>query len=148
MKIEVDGLKIRMKPLVEELGFELAELASLVIGGRQVLRLYIYSADGVTLDDCARVSREVSDLLDTDDPVSGRYTLEVSSLGLDRPLTTSRDFERRLGEKVKITFDDGGKKRMAQGILKGCDGVFITIENEKTTVSIPVDANPRGRILL
>jgi ribosome maturation factor RimP len=148
LKIDLDSLKDRMKPLVEESGFELAEVASLVAGGRQILRVYIFSPAGVTLDDCAVVSREISDLLDTQDLVSGRYTLEISSLGLDRPLVTSRDFQRRSGERVRITYDDGGKKRIAQGILKGCDGIIIRIENEETTISIPVDANPRGKILL
>lgn len=148
MKLDVERVKERMKPLVEETGFELAELTSLVTGGRQVLRLYIHSPAGVTIDDCARVSRDVSDLLDSQDLISGRYTLEVSSLGLDRPLVTSRDFQRRLGERIKVTYDDGGRKMMAQGILKECNGTSIRIESEKTTISIPVDANPRGRILL
>jgi ribosome maturation factor RimP len=148
LRIDVERLKGRMKLLVEEVGFELAELTSLVIGGRQVLRLYIYSPAGVTLDDCARVSRVVSDLLDSEDLISDRYTLEVSSLGLDRPLITSRDFKRRLGEKVKVIYDDGGRKRTAQGILKDCNGISIRIESKETTISIPVEANPRGRILL
>lgn len=148
VRVNAENLKSRLEPLIESLGFELAELTAPVIGGRQIIRIYIYSPNGVTLDDCARISRQVSDRLDTDDPVAGRYTLEVSSLGLDRPLTTPRDFRRRVGEKIAVTYNNGNGKKAVQGILKECDGSSIKIETGETIVDIPVDANPRGKILI
>ncbi len=147
MQIDVDDLKTKLEPLVDKMGFELAELSAPVVGGRHILRLFIFSGDGVTLDDCARVSREVSDFLDTADIIEERFNLEVSSLGLDRPLLTIRDFERRIGERVKITYRDETGAAAASGILDAIDGSFIKIRTEKKTVTIPVEANPRGKIL-
>ena len=148
MKVNVDELKTKLEPTIDNLGFELAEISAHVVGGRHILRLFIFSPDGVKLDDCVRVSREVSDLLDTEDIIEDRFNLEVSSLGLDRPLITTRDFERRIGEKVKVTYDVEKGTKSASGILDESDGLVIKIRTEKETVTIPVEANPRGKILL
>lgn len=148
MRVNVVDLKNRLEPLIEDSGFELAELTAPVVGGRHIIRIYIYSPDGVKLDDCARISRQVSDRLDTDDPVTGRYTLEVSSLGLGRPLTVPRDFRRRIGEKVAVTYNNGNGEKTVQGILKECDSLSIKIETGETIVDIPVDAKPCGKILI
>lgn len=145
---DLESLKERLGTIVESLGFELAEIAAPVVGGRLVLRLFVHSPDGVTLDDCAEISRCVSEKLDRDDPIEGRYTLEVSSLGLDRPLVTEKDYRRRIGEKVKITFDDNGKKVSVAGVLKGIDEKMIEIENKDEIVKVPVKANPRGKIII
>ena len=112
MKVDIEHLKDKMRTITESLGFELADLAAPVYGGRLILRIFIYSPRGVTLDDCTTVSRAISDMLDTDDPIPNRYTLEVSSLGLDRPLVTPKDFTRRIGERVRVTYqnNDGEKK--------------------------------------
>lgn len=147
MKIDVDELKTKLEPIVENLGFELAEISALVVGGRNILRLFIFSPDGVKLDDCAHVSRQVSDLLDTEDIIEKRFNLEVSSLGLDRPLITPRDFERRIGEKIKVTYDDEKGAKSASGILDKSNGSFIIIRTDKKAVTIPVKANPRGKII-
>lgn len=147
-KPDLESLKERLGTIVESLGFELAEISAPVVGGRLVLRLFVHSADGVTLDDCAEISRSVSEKLDRDDPIEGRYTLEVSSLGLDRPLVTEKDYRRRIGEMVKLTFDDSGKKVSVSGILKGIDEKMIEIEDKDEIVKVPVKANPRGKIII
>lgn len=134
--------------MIEALGFELADISAPVVGGRQMLRLFIYSTDGVTLDNCARVSREVSDLLDTEDLIDTRYNLEVSSLGLDRPLLTPDDFRRRIGERIKVNYRDKEGAKTASGILDESNGSYIKIRMEEKTVIIPVEANPKGRIIL
>ncbi len=87
---------------VESLGFELVEV-KLWGSGRKFLRVLIHKPGGVSLDDCVLVNRSLSDLLDTEDPLPGPYTLEVSSPGLDRPLTQSSDFDRNRGEEVRVT---------------------------------------------
>lgn len=147
-KTEIEELKNRLAAVVEPAGFELAELAAPMVGGRLILRLFIHSPAGVTLDDCATVSRIVSEKLDREDPIAKRYTLEVSSLGLDRPLLTDRDFRRRIGETVRVTFNESGTKRSVTGILKDVAGNVIEIENEDGVNNIPVDANPRGKIMI
>ncbi len=148
MRVNVEDLKSRLEPLIEDSGFELVELTAPLIGGRQIIRIYIHSPDGVTLDDCARISRQVSDRLETDDPVAGRYNLEVSSIGLNRPLTSAGDFRRRIGEKIAVTYDDENGRTTVQGLLKKCNGLSIKIEMGEKIVDIPVDAKPCGKILL
>jgi ribosome maturation factor RimP len=147
-KPDLEALKIKLGTIVESLGFELAEITAPVVGGRLTLRLFVHSPDGVTLDNCAAISRSVSEKLDRDDPIEGRYTLEVSSLGLDRPLLTVRDFQRRIGETVKITFTENGKKTSVSGVLRNVDDKMIEVENKGEVVKVPVEANPRGKIVI
>lgn len=148
MKIDVDKLKGKLEAVTQGLGFELAELTAPVVGGRLILRAFIHSPGGVTLDDCARVSREISDYLDTEDLIETRYTLEVSSLGLDRPLLTKRDFQRRIGERVKASYVNNGVQRIIEGILIYCDNIDLKIDSGNETITIPLNANPRGKIII
>ncbi len=133
------------RPLTESLGLELVELEYKREGRHMVLRLYIDKQGGVTLDDCADVSRELSAILDVEDIVPGRYTLEVSSPGLNRPLRTRADYERHTGRLVKIkTFeplaDDAGNPRKTfLGELLGLDGDRVRLKlKEGQTASIPL----------
>lgn len=148
MKINVDNLREKLGPLVESLGFELAELSAPVVGGRLILRAFIHSPNGVKLDDCVMVSRQISDFLDTEDLVSQRFTLEVSSLGLDRPLLSPRDFQRRVGEHVKVSYKSDGQDKAVEGILKYCDESGLQIDRDGQIVTISLEANPRGKILI
>ncbi len=90
------------EPILENMGFELVDVEYLLERGRWVLRLYIDSENGITLDDCARVSRELGDVMDTRDLITHRYVLEVSSPGLNRPLRKEKDFIRVIGKKIKV----------------------------------------------
>jgi len=148
MKIDVESLKDKIETVTEGMGFELAELSAPVVGGRLILRVFIHSPQGVKLDDCARVSRGISDMLDALDAIDTRYTLEVSSLGLDRPLLTLRDFSRRVGEQVNISYSvDGGSKKV-EGILIFSDDSNIKIDRDGKVITIPAGANPRGKIII
>ncbi|TLM69368.1 MAG: ribosome maturation factor RimP [Deltaproteobacteria bacterium] len=89
-------------PILSGYGLELADLELKGEGRRQILRIFIDRPGGVTLDDCAEVSREVDALFEVEDPIPGAYTLEVSSPGLDRPLKKAGDFARHVGRPVKI----------------------------------------------
>ncbi len=90
------------EPLLTDLGFELVDVVFATEYGRKVLRFFIDKPGGVTIDDCTQASRDLSTLLDVQDPIPQRYTLEVSSPGLDRPLVKEKDFIRYAGKKVKI----------------------------------------------
>jgi ribosome maturation factor RimP len=148
MKIDVESLKDKIETVTEGMGFELAELSAPVVAGRLILRVFIHSPQGVKLDDCARVSRGISDMLDALDAIDTRYTLEVSSLGLDRPLLTLRDFSRRVGEQVNISYSvDGGSKKV-EGILIFSDDSNIKIDRDGKVITIPAGANPRGKIII
>ncbi len=87
-----------------------ADLVDLQLTGsprRRTLRVDVDSISGITLDECARLSRGIADVLDTHDPIDGRYILEVSSPGLDRPLRSDRDYERAVGRTVKFVLEGG-----------------------------------------
>jgi ribosome maturation factor RimP len=102
---EANALRERVRSLVEPVlarhGAELVELA-VKRGRTQLVRVIADREGGIDLDTCARVSQELSRMLDADDPIVGRYTLEVTSPGLDRPLRTPTDFRRALGRRVRI----------------------------------------------
>ncbi len=91
------------EPVVTGAGCELVDITSLVDHGRSVLRVFIDKPGGVTIDDCTVVSRELGAVLDVEDLLPGRYSLEVSSPGLDRVLKKEKDFVRFMGKQVKIT---------------------------------------------
>ena len=90
-----DELTSLLEPTVEGLGYELSDLEAKIGGKNGVLRLFIDKEDGISLDDCEKVSLAVSALLDVEDPLPGQYNLEVSSPGADRTLTKPAHFERR-----------------------------------------------------
>jgi ribosome maturation factor RimP len=94
-------------PVLEQLGFELVELEFKREGRDWFLRLFIDKEGGVTLDDCAEVSREVDALLDVEDLIDTAYRLEVSSPGIDRPLKKPQDYERFKGHLVKVKTFEG-----------------------------------------
>ena len=120
-----------IEPTVTSLGFELVGV--LWHGGRSrdLVRLYIDHEEGVTVDDCARVSHRVNGLLDVEDPVPGEYDLEVSSPGADRPLFVERDFARFAGAALEVTLHGpvAGRRRFT-GTLGGYeDGVVLVDEH-------------------
>ncbi len=118
-----------LEPAIEQLGFELSDL-EVKLGGRDgLIRLFIDKADGVGLEDCETVSRQVSALLDVEDPVPGHYVLEVSSPGLDRRLTKLEHFQRFIGEdiQVKLRFPIAGRRNF-RGALRAADGKNIDVE--------------------
>jgi ribosome maturation factor RimP len=132
-------------PLAAALGLELAEVEYRQEGRQIVLRLYIERDGGVTLDDCAAVSRELAEILEVEDFIQGNYNLEVSSPGLNRPLKKPSDYGRFAGRIVKIkTFellpDDAGNMRKTfTGELLGLEGGIVRLNlNEGQTAGIPL----------
>lgn len=143
-----------LAPTVESLGVELLGAEYLAAPGNAVLRLYIdVPADravdengqprSVTIEDCEAVSREVSAQLDVEDPISGHYTLEVSSPGLDRPLFTRAHFERFAGETVKVGLrlpQEGRRRLQARiGRVDGDNVIFLLDGNEFVVPSSNID---------
>jgi ribosome maturation factor RimP len=133
-------------PLLDSLGLELVDLEYRKEGHGMVLRLFIDKPGGILLDDCAGVSRELSELLDVEEIIESNYNLEVSSPGLDRPLTKPSDYERYAGRLVKVrTFemvsDDAGNKRKTfLGVLQGLkDGVVSLKLKEGQSAFIPLE---------
>ena len=134
------------QPLLASQGLELVELEYKKEGRDMVVRLFIDREGGINLDDCAAVSRELSELLDVEDVIPGNYTLEVSSPGLNRPLKKPSDYERYRGRLVKVrTFDlladDGGNLRKTfLGELLGLENGVVQLRlTEGQAAAIPLD---------
>ena len=138
MPRESAELRKLLEPAVSALGFELVGV-EFVSGRRGLLRLYIDSEDGVTIDDCQAVSHQVSGLLDVEDPIQGQYSLEVSSPGLDRPLFRAADFERFAGHEVSLRLVAPVEgRRKFRGVLLGLrDGrVVVQVEEQELVVEL------------
>ena len=134
-----DTLIELLRPVVEGLGYELWELEYAASRGHGLLRIYVDSSEGVTLDDCERVSRAVSELLDTDDPIPGHYTLEVSSPGLERPLRLAEHFARFVGEEVFVELTQPvASRRKFKGRLLSAAPRSIEVEVDGVQYELPI----------
>jgi len=148
MRVTVDGLHKMIEPGIRALGHELVEVEYAAAAGRNVLRIYIDNPAGITVDDCATVSRQVSALLDVEDPVAEAYTLEVSSPGLDRPLVKRADFERFAGAQVKVRMRDAvQERRNFKGTLVGVDGDAIVVDVDQEQYRLPIARIERARLV-
>ena len=126
-----------MGPVLEASGFELVDVEYTSKHGKRILRLYVDKEGGVTLEDCARASREVGDLIDVKNIIDHGYVLEVSSPGLNRPLKKEKDFLRALGKKIKVRMVapvDG--RRKFTGTLKFFEGGILGLEIESGLVDL------------
>lgn len=123
-----DKLTQLLKPAVEGLGYELVGIEHLPMGKHTVLRVYIDSADGITVDDCSQVSHQVSGVLEVEEPIKGQFTLEVSSPGIDRPLFSFEQFKQFVGSKVKLKLYHAieGKRKIV-GLIDSVEGDDIII---------------------
>ena len=128
-----------LEPAVEAMGYELVDLECSVGRGKGVIRLFIDREDGIGLGDCELVSRQVSSVLDVEDPVPGDYNLEVSSPGLDRKLVKPEHFDQFAGSLVKVKLKKlvQGRRRL-QGQLVGREGDRIVVNSGSDTYSLPM----------
>ena len=144
----IDRLESLLAPVVEDLGFEYVGIEYSTNPKNRVLRLYIDQPEtGIVLEDCATVSREVSALLDVEDPVSGQYTLEVSSPGVERPLFTAEHFERFIGEPAVVQMQvplDG--RRKFKGEIIGVESGEVCLEVDGTQWRLPIAGMAKARL--
>jgi ribosome maturation factor RimP len=118
-----------IQPLVEDLGYEFVGLEQRRDPKNPALVIYIDQVQGIAVEDCERVSREVAALLDVEDPIPGQYNLEVSSPGLDRPLFTTEQFAQFAGENARVSLYapvDG--RRKLKGRILAADGGLVRME--------------------
>lgn len=136
-----------LESTVQQLGYELADL-ELRTGTGALLRLYIDSPDGIKLEDCEKVSRQVSALLDVEDPLAYEYTLEVSSPGLNRRLVKAAHFERFAGARVKVKL-----KRLIEGRrnftaeLIGYSNPHVVLKEDQNQFLVPLQEIDTARIV-
>lgn len=138
-----------IEPILEPEGLELVEVEYKPQGGRSILRIYIDGPQGVTLDDCALVSRQVGALLDMKDPIDNAYTLEVSSPGINRVLRREKDFRRFVGSPVALkTRTKLNGKRNFLGTLHDVQESKIIVDVEGNLVEIELEEVDRARLHL
>jgi ribosome maturation factor RimP len=127
-----------IEPLVGRLGYELVDLEYGAGHGRSTLRVFIDAAAGVGLEDCERVSREISALLDVEDPITSAYSLEVSSPGFDRVLRTPAHFGRFVGSRVFVELKEprAGRRRYTGELLAVDEGgIALAVDKERVAVT-------------
>ena len=142
-----DKIQALLEPTVEALGFELWGLELLSQGRHSLLRLYIDAESGVNVDDCAEVSRQVSGVMDVEDPISGEYTLEVSSPGVDRLLFQMEHYPAYIGEWIELRLRapiEG--RRKFKGTLKGIEGEDVVIQVDDHEYLLPHSAIEKAQV--
>ncbi|WP_373354865.1 ribosome maturation factor RimP [Pseudoroseicyclus sp. CXY001] len=138
-----------IRPVVEDLGFELVRVR-LQGGKSQTLQIMAQKPDGsIEVDDCAQISLAVGTVLDVEDPILDAYALEVSSPGIDRPLTRLKDFEQWEGYEAKIETHEliDGQKRF-RGTLAGVEGSEVLLEIEQGTIGLQFDWLADAKLIL
>ena len=145
-----DRIQQIIAPSVEAMGYDIVRVQ---VSGTQRPTLQVMAERkdnaAMTVEDCADISRAVSTLLDVEDPISSAYTLEVSSPGINRPLTRLKDFERFAGFEARIEtrFPLDGRKRF-RGVLKGVEDGAVRIETDTGPANIPFDTIQRAKLIL
>ena len=147
-----------IEPTVEDMGFEIVRI--MVVGSKRP-RLQIMAerkdGSGIDVEDCADISRAVSAVLDVEDPIKDAFTLEVSSPGIDRPLTRLKDYETwagfdarvELGAGLVVDGEHGGRKRFTGRLMGLGEDETIVLETEEgETFALPFDDVQRAKLLL
>jgi ribosome maturation factor RimP len=143
-------LSEKLNSLLESMGYEFVGGEMLSQGQYSTLRIYIDSEKGVTIDDCSQVSRQLSAMLDVESPMQSRYTLEVSSPGIDRPLFTLAHFEKQVGKTVRIKLSvPVNKRRQYKGLVtKVLEGqIYLLEDGVKQAVEIPFSAIDKANVV-
>ena len=129
-EVLLDKVGALAEPIAEDLGFELVDVLYTNLQGRWILRVFIDKPDGVDLGDCQKLSRELSTVLDVEDTIPGKYSLEVSSPGLDRVIKKEKDFLRFVGKKVRLrTKKPVGESRNFSATIAGVQEGGVVMED-------------------
>jgi len=144
---ESDKLTGLLEPVIAGLGYELVGLQLLNQGAGRLLRIYIDAEQGVGLQDCQQASAQLSAVLDVEDPISGNYSLEISSPGSDRPLFKLEHYQRFIGQQVKIRLRLAleGRKRFA-GKLLSANEDEVVVEIDEGPVYLPLQQIESARL--
>jgi len=145
---KLEQLQTLLAPVIEALGYECWGLEFLSQGRHSLLRIYVDHANGILVEDCEKVSRQVSGVLDVEDPISNEYTLEVSSPGMDRPLFTLEQFAKHAGELVKIKLRSPYEgRRNFQGPLRGVEEQDVVVLVDDHEYLLPIDMIDKANIV-
>lgn len=148
MSSKLEQLQALLAPMVVALGYECWGIEFISQGRHSVLRIYIDKEGGILVEDCEIVSRQVSSILDVEDPISSEYTLEVSSPGMDRPLFTLEQFASHVGQQVKIKLRTPFEgRRNFQGLLRGVEEQDVVVQVDEHEFLLPIDSIDKANII-
>ncbi|BFM18312.1 ribosome maturation factor RimP [Maricurvus nonylphenolicus] len=143
-----DQLKELLEPVVESMECQLWGLEYFSQGRHSTVRLYIDKEGGVNLEDCEKVSRQVSSVMDVEDPIAGEYSLEVSSPGMDRPLYTLEQFAAYTGEQVSIKLRSAFEgRRKFTGLLNGVEDDDVLVVVDDNEYLLPLELIEKANII-
>ena len=143
----VDSIRTLIAPSIEALGYELWGLELISAGKYTTLRVYIESSKGITVYDCAAVSHQLSGVLDVEDPITSRYTLEVSSPGVDRLLFSKAQFEQYIGQFIRIRLHvPFENRRKFAGVLTGIEGDELVLLVDQSEYLLPLEAIDKAQL--
>lgn len=148
MQSDPNGLVSLLEPQIEALGYELVLIEHTQDQNSAVLRIYIDAPGGILLKDCEQVSRQVSLVLDLEEPIRGAYNLEVSSPGDDRPLSKKAHFETVIGQEVKVqTRDYVLGRRNFKGVLEEVNHALIVVSVDNEAYEIEFEQINSARVI-
>ncbi|BAP43451.1 ribosome maturation factor RimP [Pseudomonas sp. 21LCFQ02] len=148
MSSKLEQLQAMLAPVVEALGYTCWGIEFVSQGRHSMLRIFIDKEGGVLVEDCEIVSRQVSGILDVEDPISSEYTLEVSSPGMDRPLFTLEQFALHTGNQVKIKLRSPYEgRRNFQGLLRGVEEQDVVVQVDDHEYLLPIDMIDKANII-
>jgi ribosome maturation factor RimP len=137
-----------IEPIVEGLGYECVGIEYSPHPLHGMLRIYIDSENGILVDDCTKVSHQLSGMLDVEDPIPGEYQLEISSPGADRPFFKLSQFQNFIGSTVTINlFKPIDKRRKITGQIEAVDGDDIVLQENGQTYKVPFQAMSKARLV-
>ena len=148
MKVAPKKIYDVVTPIIEGLGYELIGVEWLPQGDHSLLRVYIDTKLGIKVEDCERVSHQLSGALDVDDVVAGQYRLEVSSPGTDRPLFTLQHFTQFIGSLVKLScaLPVNGQRKF-KGVVSAVQGTIITLSLQDEVVDISMQNIQKANLI-
>lgn len=148
IKLVIQDIKDLAEPLLEANGMELVDIEFRTEASGWILRLFIDKPEGINIDDCVFISRQLGDILDVEDNIPVSYSLEVSSPGLNRPLVKLADFERFKGRtgKIRMSSDIDGRKNF-KGILHGINGEKVIIKVDNEIMELPFSHIEKARLV-
>lgn len=148
MKQAPEHLVSLIEPIVDGLGYECVGIEYSPHPKNGLLRVYIDSETGVFLEDCTKVSHQLSGMLDVEDPIADNYQLEVSSPGAERPFFKISQFEKFIGSTVTINvFKPIDKRRKLTGIIERVDGDIVVLQQTDHSLEIPFQAMSKARLV-
>lgn len=148
MKHAPEHLVNLIEPIVEGLGYECVGVEFYPHPRNGLLRIYIDKADGILVDDCSKVSHQVSGVLDVEDPISGNYQLEVSSPGEDRPFFKLAQFTQYIGSTVKVNvFQSIHNRKNITGIIQKVEHETVYLEDDGQIFEVPFQIMSKARLV-